>query len=196
MPHDRFAAVVADRRFAEVDVGAEQLLAAEQEVPDVPLRVESDDVAAEQTAEHRLAHPRREHAPLVGLGPRNVREVVNEQVGPRRVHHLGHEIEVIVVHHHDAVRGHVVEVGDRAGEASVHRDVALDPRFPLARCDVGGERVVPEVVLDEPQQRVRDHGVESRGGRRGRCRHVHQARRRRRAARSANVRVRDETIVV
>ena len=45
-------------------------------------------------------------------------------------------------------------------EAAIHRDVAVDPRFPLARRDVGREAVIPEVVLDEPQQRVGDYRVE------------------------------------
>ena len=124
-------AVVTNGRLAEVDIGAEEFLATEQEVPRVPLGVKADEIAAEQTAEHRFAHARREESPLVGTGPRNMREVVDEQVGPRRANHLGHEIEVVVVHHDDAARRDVVEVGDGAREAAIHRDVAVDPRVPL-----------------------------------------------------------------
>ena len=54
---------------------------------------------------------------------------------------------------------------DGVGDVVVHHLVALLPRVHLVLADVGSVREVPEVVLDEPQNRVRDHVVEAVVGR-------------------------------
>ena len=43
----------------------------------------------------------RQHAPGVGLRPRDVDEVVQEDVGPRAPHERRQRVEVVVVDHHD-----------------------------------------------------------------------------------------------
>ena len=64
-----------------VHLEVEQLTAAEQEVASVPLLVEGDDVVREQPLVDVLADVARQHAPGVRLGPGDVDEVVQQQVG-------------------------------------------------------------------------------------------------------------------
>ncbi len=95
------------------------------------------------------------------MRPRYVDEEVQERVDARRAHHVRDEVEVVVVHHHDRPRratGH--RFGDRVGETPVHLDVPVVPGVDVGARDVRRRAVVPEVVLDEPQQRIGDHGIE------------------------------------
>ena len=78
---------------------------------------------------------------------------------PALAHHARREVEVVVVEEDRGV-GLVLELGQhRVGEALVHRDVALLPRVVEPRIVIGGVHQVPEVVLEEPQRRVRNHVV-------------------------------------
>ena len=74
------AAVVADDLVAVVDLAADQLAAAVEEVVDVGARVEADDVVGEQAVEDLLAPVPRQDPPGVGVRPGDVDEVVEEGV--------------------------------------------------------------------------------------------------------------------
>ncbi len=103
---DRDAATVElDLVLVEVDLEAQELLAAREEVAHVPRGVEPHDVAPQQTPEDGVAHRRGQDAPRVGPGPRDVGEVLDEEVGAGRSQHSGHEIEVVIVDHHGAAEG-------------------------------------------------------------------------------------------
>jgi hypothetical protein len=68
---------------------------------------------------------------------------------------------VVVVEHHQRVG----VVGDRGqhrfGDVAVDGRVAAVPCVELFLADVRSVREVPEVVLDKPEDRVRDHVVEA-----------------------------------
>ena len=123
--------------------------------------MKADDVVREQPREDVLADARREHAPRVGLRPRDVDEVVQEDVRPRAAHEVGERVEVVVVDHHHRL-GVVAElVHDRAREVFVDDVVAELERLDLLASDVRRVREVPEVVLDEPQHGIREDVVEA-----------------------------------
>jgi hypothetical protein len=90
-----------------------------------------------------------------------VDEVVEEGVLAAAAHPLGHQVEVVVLDHHGgptAERLHLL--GHRVGELVVHGHVPVLEGVALVPGDVGLVAQVPEVVLDEPEERVRDDGVE------------------------------------
>ena len=78
-----------DHALVEVDLEVHQVAAALEEVAPVGARVEADDVVGQQAVVDLLADLGREHAPGVGLGPRDVDEVVEEDVGARLPDHAG-----------------------------------------------------------------------------------------------------------
>ena len=108
-----------------------------------------------------LAHVGREYAPGVRLGPRDVDEVVEEQVRALLADELGRDVEVVVVEHHHRVVVALDLLEHRPREVLVDRAVALLVGHDLVAPDVGRVREVPEVMLDEPQHRVRHHVVEA-----------------------------------
>ena len=63
--------------------------------------MEADDVVGQKARVDLLADPRRQHPPGVGLGPRDVDEVVQEHVRARAAHEVRQRVQVVVVHHHD-----------------------------------------------------------------------------------------------
>ena len=84
---------------------------------------------------------------------------MEEEVRAGATQDLGRAVEVVVVeHHHRVVRLNLVEHG--ACQVLVDGPVALLVCGHLLAADVGRVREVPEVVLDEPQDRVGDHVVE------------------------------------
>ena len=110
-------------------VKPEQLLAAGDEVAGVALGVERDDVAAEQAAQQPLAHVGRQDAPRVGAGPRDVDEVAEQRVGAALPDPLGHQVEVVVLDHHQGPAAAGLDlVGDGVGEDPVDRGVAVVER--------------------------------------------------------------------
>ena len=133
-------------------------------------RVEGDDVVGEDALEDVLAHVARQHAPGVGLRPRDVDEVVQEDVRPRLADRARRRVEVVVVEHHDDLVLALDLVEHRVGQVLVDDAVALLVGLDLVLADVRRVREVPQVVLDEPQHRVRDHVVERGRRRRGRTR--------------------------
>jgi hypothetical protein len=144
-----------------VDLGADQLAAALQEVAPVGLGVEADDVVRQDSGVELLADARRQYPPGVGLGPGNVDEVVQEGVGTSAAHQLGQRVEVVVVDHHDRLLDlrDLLDHGPR--QVFVDDVVAELEGLDLVATDVRRVREVPEVVLDEPQHRVREDVVEA-----------------------------------
>ena len=116
---------------------------------------------AEQAREDLLADPRRQHAPGVGLRPRDVDEVVQEHVRARAAHEVGERVEVVVVDHHHRLVGVLELLDDRPREIFVDDVVAELERLDLLAADVRRVRQIPQVVLDEPQHRVGEHVVEA-----------------------------------
>ena len=123
--------------------------------------MEADDVVGEQAAVDRLAPASREDPPRVRLRPGDVDEVLEEGVGPRRADDRGRRVQVVVVEHHQRLLARLDRPQDRLGDVVVDHRVAGVPGVGLLLADVGGVGEVPEVVLDEPQDRVRDHVVEA-----------------------------------
>jgi hypothetical protein len=155
------AAVVPDDAAVEVDVVAHQVSAALQEVPPVGARVEADDVVGQEAVVDLGADVARQHPPGVGLRPWDVDEVVQERIAPLAPHQRRQRVEVVVVDHHDRL----VTVGDlvqhRPRQVLVDDVVAELERLDLVAPDVRRVGQVPQVVLDEPQHRVREHVVEA-----------------------------------
>ena len=155
------ASLVRHRHRGEVDRQPQQLLGAQQEVAREPLGVESDDVVAEQAVEQTVAHSGRKDAPGVGAGPGNVDEMRDDGVGTRPAHLLGDEVEVVVVQHHQGLAAPLLHLGHhRVGECLVDRHVAVLEGAALPGGQHRGRGGSVEAVLDEPQQRVGDDGVE------------------------------------
>ena len=145
----------------EVDVEVHEVAAALQEVPAVRARVEADDVVGEQALVDLAPDARRQHAPGVGLRPRDVDEVVQEDVRARAPDEPRQRVEVVVVDHDDGVVDALDLLDDRLGQVVVDDVVAVLERLDLVAADVRRVGQVPEVVLDEPQHRVREDVVEA-----------------------------------
>ncbi len=127
--------------------------------------MEADDVIRQQPVVDRVAHLRRQDPPVVRLGPRDVDEVRERRVRrlfsdePRR------QIEVVVVEEHRGVGFGLELFENGGGEAFVDADIPLLPGVAEAVVERGGVGELPEVVLEEPQHRIRDHVVEPVVGR-------------------------------
>ncbi len=156
------AAVVEDGPALVVDLELHQLAAAVEEVAAVGGRVEADDVVGEQAAVDLLAPAssaaiRHESGCDQGMWTKCWRKTS----GRASADQGGAGVEVVVVEHHQRL----LVVGDRPhhgfGDIVVDDLVAVLPRVELLLANVGRVREVPEVVLDEPQNRVRDHVVEA-----------------------------------
>ena len=155
-----------DRRACDVDVSAEDVLAAVQEVPLPALGVEADDVVRKQAFVHLAPQMLRQHVPVVGLRPRDVDEVHDQRIGSSRAHELRREVEVVVVEEHRR-RRLALELGDRrVGEGLVDGEIAVEPRVVQPEVEIRRVRQPPHVVLEEPQRRVRDDVVVPVVGRR------------------------------
>ena len=87
--------------------------------------------------------------------------MMEEHVGAALAHALRHQIEVIVVQHHDSPAAAGLDLlGHHVGKLVVHRHVPVLERVALVTGDVGDVAEVPQVVLDEPEQRVGDDRIE------------------------------------
>ena len=87
--------------------------------------------------------------------------MVEEGVGPLGADHPRRGVEVVVVQHHQRPLAALDLAQHRAGDVAVDRLVAEVPGVELLLADVGSVGEVPEVVLDEPEDRVGDHVVEA-----------------------------------
>src|ERR671931_265832 len=85
---------------------------------------------------------------------------IEQRIGNALADEARHEVEVIVVHEDRRLSVCLELLGDRVGEALVHARVALLPG--VLQRDVDRRRVgqLPEVVLEEPEDGVRDDVVE------------------------------------
>jgi hypothetical protein len=90
-----------------------------------------------------------------------VDEVGQEEVGPLAPDDPRRRVEVVVVQHHDRLLLTLDLLEDGARQVVVDHPVAVLIRRHLVRADVLRVREVPEVVLDEPQHRVREDVVEA-----------------------------------
>ena len=145
----------------QVDLELEQLRAAAQEVAAVGAGVEADDVVGEHPPVDLLAHAdragsARRRAGTTGCG---------RSGGGRRpgagADHRRRRVEVVVVEHHERLLEALDLAQDGGGDVGVDRLVAVLPGVDLLPADVRGVGEVPEVVLDEPEDRVGDHVVEA-----------------------------------
>ena len=159
--HPHLALAEAHDAALEVDVELHQVAAALQEVAAVGAGVEADDVVREQARVDLLADPRGQHPPGVRLRPRDVDEVVQEDVRAGAADEVRERVEVVVVDHHDRLGGALDLLDDGAREVFVDDVVAELERFDLLAADVRRVGEIPQVVLDEPQHRVREDVVEA-----------------------------------
>ena len=123
--------------------------------------MEPDDVVGEQAVVDLRADAARQHPPGVGLRPRDVDEVVQEGVGALAPHQGRQRVQVVVVDHHHGLVAVRDLVQHRPRQVLVDRVVAELERLDLVAADVRRVRQIPEVVLDEPQHRVREDVVEA-----------------------------------
>ncbi len=150
-----------DRHSVEIDRQTEQLLRAEEEVAREAFGVERHDVVAEQAVQQPLADVGRQHPPGVGSRPRNVHEMREDDVGAALPDHVGDQVEVVVVQHHERASPALLDlVGNGIGERLIDADVAVLERVTLTLPDVGRVAEFVQAVLDEPQQGIGDHAVE------------------------------------
>ncbi len=146
---------------AQVDRQLEDLLCAEQEVAREPVGVERHHVVPEQPEQQAVAHVGGKHPPAVGTRPRDVHEVGEHHVGAALPDALSHEVVVVVVQEDERLPAPLLHLGGhRVGEGLVDLDVAVLERLALSEPDHRSSGEAVETVLHEPQQRVRDDGVE------------------------------------
>ena len=106
-----------------------------------------------------------QHMPVVGLRPRDVDEVREQRVRRALAHELRREVEVVVVEE-DRRLGLGLELLEHGlGEGLVDLRVAAVPGVLQRDVDRRLVRELPEVVLEEPEHRVRDDVVEPVVGR-------------------------------
>ena len=155
------ATVDRDDAGRVIDLEPKDVLAALQEVAAIGASVEADDVVREDAAVDVLTDRRGEHPPGVRLAPRDVHEVMQERVGPGPADQGREGVELIVVDHHDWPLDvpDLLQHGPR--QILVHDVVAELEGLGFVTADVRGVGLVPQVVLDEPQQRVREDVVEA-----------------------------------
>ena len=131
------------------------LLARHQEVAHVEARLEPDDVAAKQAEQDGVAHLAWQDFPVLRCRPRYVDEVLDDRPMQLLAHELRHQVQLVVVDHHQGPPGQAPRHLDHlARDLFVDLDIAVLPRAMNAAVDDRLVREVPEVVLDEPQHRV------------------------------------------
>ena len=150
-----------DRPGPPVDARAEEPFRREQEGPAPALGVKADDVVREQPLVHRDPQLGRQRVPVVRLGPRDVEEVRRHDLGSRLPHETRCEIQVIVVKENRRLWLAVELLERRRGQRLVHRHVPVAPGFVELRPEVGRGAKTPEVVMHEPESRVRQHVVKA-----------------------------------
>ena len=105
---------------------------------------------------------RGQRVPVVRLRPRDVDEVRRDDVRPRLPHESRREVQVVVVEEERPrrARGRAPRASPSA-KRLVHGHVAVAPRLVQLGAEVGRRAESPEVVLQEPERRVRDDVVEA-----------------------------------
>ena len=150
-------AIYEHRALLVVDGEAEVLIAGHQEVADVEARLKPDDVAPEQPFEDRVAHGAWKHLPVLGGRPRDVHEMRDHRTRELAANQLADHVELVVMDEDERPFGQLVADLDHPA-----RDLAIDLDIPVCPCAVHAAvdhwflGQVPQVMLDEPQHRVRD----------------------------------------
>ena len=101
--HGGAAAAADDGERLAVDARLDEAVDALEEVVDVELRVEAQDVAAEEPVE-QLDAPRADRERL-GIRPRDVPERDDRRVGQALADHARQQREVVVLHENHRVVG-------------------------------------------------------------------------------------------
>ena len=122
--------------------------------------MEADHVVREQAVVDRLPHRLRQDVPVIRLRPGDVDEVGEQRVGDPLTDETGREVQVVVVEKDRRVRVELQLLDDRIREALVDARIAFVPRLFQRDVDRGRVGELPEVVLEEPEDRVRDDVVE------------------------------------
>src|SRR5262245_14843634 len=138
---------------------AEQLARAVDEVAPPAVGVEADHVVRDQPFVNCAAGFAREHAPVVGLGPRDVHEMHERRVRATLAYQLRREVEVVVVEEHGRLGFAFELVEHRSREPVVYDHVAVPPRVVKGGVHPRCVGELPERMLDEPQHRVRNDVV-------------------------------------
>ena len=152
-------------RVADVEA---QLAAHRPERLAPAIRVEADDVAAEQAPVDRPDDLVRQHRPGFRPDPRDVREVPDHCLGQPLPHEPRRQVQVVVVEEDRRARIAVQLLDDCVGEGAVDRGVPLFPGRPEVALGLVLE--LPQPVLDEPERRIGDDVVVEVVRRRGRAR--------------------------
>ena len=149
------------RSSLEVALGADDVLARAQEVPAPAVGVEADDVVREQPVVDRAPdRPRAARASSRAAARGCGRSARARRPARALAHEPRREVQVVVVEEDGRVGlARRARVDHGVGEASVDRDVAVVQAWWSAGSTSGAYGEVPEVVLDEPQHRVRDDVV-------------------------------------
>ena len=163
LDRDRIVARVYDpavdehRALLVVDGEAEVLIARHQEVADVEARLKPDDVAPEQPFEDRVTHRARKHFPVLGGRPRDVHEMRDHRTRELTANQLSDQVELVVMDEDQRpFRQLVADLDHPARDLAIDLDVPVCPCAVHAAVDHWFLGQVPQVMLDEPQHRVRD----------------------------------------
>ena len=151
----------ADRATVAVDPGvAHEARHGVEEVVGVAVGLEADDVAAEQPLTDRAADALGQHLPDARRRPRDVVEVEDRGVRPQLTKLRGGQVQVVVLEEHDRALDALRRLDDGFCERLVGGPVAVPPRVDQRTVDVRPVRQRVHLVLQEPQERVRDGLVE------------------------------------
>ena len=162
---ERAATLVLCDVVDEVALRVNEIAGRPEEIDPPAIGMERDHVVRQQPVVDRAAHLVRQHVPVVGLRPRDVDEVGEQRVGHSFPHDPRREVEVVIVEEDRRLGLGLELLGDRLREAFVDAHVAVRPGVLERDVDRGRVGQLPEVVLQEPEHRVRDDVVEPVVGR-------------------------------
>ncbi len=143
------------QQFVEINIQAEQLLRAQDEVAGIAPGVKTDDVTTQQAAQQPLPDARGQHPPFVRAWPGHVYEVGEQDIRAQLPDPFGHQVEVVVLQQDErfaAAGANFVDDGVRID--LVDRGVTIFERVMFGLRDDGREHPAVQPVLDEPQDRV------------------------------------------
>jgi hypothetical protein len=144
-PHQRAVAAQLDREVVPVEPRFEHAIDGVEEIVAVLLQVKAEQVGAEHAVED-LRTPRAD-AKRLGIGPRDVPEQADAQIGTPFLDEARHQRQLVVLHqHHRLAAADLVQ--HRLGEAPV--DLAIV--FPVGGAE---QRAFVRQVAQRPQALVR-----------------------------------------
>ena len=119
--------------------------------------LEADDVVSEHPFADSGSHFTGQESPVIRIWPGNMDEVLNDRIRSHFTDHLWAEVEVIILQHDHrfAIVVEVVACGNNLiGELLVDHSIPVSPRVPSVMGDIRSAWGVPQVMLQEPQQRI------------------------------------------